>query len=87
MRINRIRLLIFTEYALKTDIYGGCVCVYTYMQNKGDTTYILVGRNKVMNILPCSCGNASKYEGYYVISKVCTSMLEELQVPKLLRCE
>ena len=37
-----------------------------------------------MNILPFSYGNECEYKGFFVISKVWTLMLEELQVPKLL---
>lgn len=68
---------------MKPDIYGDS----TYKicnQEKGNTPYILAGRYKVMNILPCLCENAGEYESYFFISKICTLMLEELQVPKFL---
>lgn len=75
--------MIFIKHALKPDIYGDSMYKIC-KKEKGNTTYILVGRYKVMNILPCSYGNAWDYESYSVISKICTLMLEELQVPKFL---
>ena len=75
--------MIFTKHALKLDMYGDGMYKIC-KQEKGNISYILASRYKVMNILPCSYGNAWEYESYFVIGKICTLMLEELQVPKFL---
>ena len=71
------------EMVIKPDIYGDImhkIC----KKEKGNIAYILVGRYKVMNISPCSYGNAWEYESYFVISKIWTLMPEELKTPKFL---